>query len=58
LNFQPMRVWNFLISASAARDATTNETSRCARWMAAPSKWSARYEQLGQPASQPGPSMK
>lgn len=39
-------------------ETATNVTSRCARCTIMPSLWSAIKEQLGQPCSQPGASMK
>src|SRR5712691_11689820 len=53
-----MRFLNASIWGRGARETATSATSRCAKCTAAPSLWSARNEQLGQPSSHPGPNMK
>src|SRR5215470_8010779 len=53
-----MRFLNASISAKGAREMATRRTSRAARCGSVPSKWSPRYEQLGQPSFHPVPSMK
>jgi hypothetical protein len=57
-NCQPMRRWKALdLRQRRPRDGH-EVMSRCARCTFMPSAWSAMNEQLGQPCSQPGPSMK
>src|SRR5438270_212289 len=53
-----MRFWNASIFARGARETATNVVSRCCRCTRIPSTLSASIEQLGQPSSHSGPSMK
>ena len=53
-----MRFWNASIFGRGARETATNVVSRCCRCTRIPSTLSASIEQLGQPSSHSGPSMK